>query len=333
MLRQKAELSERERERADRFILSGETNGEFINSFMYLEYHPTGRFIDDSIVVTDSGSGDVVGCMMAVQKDRDTVVSHSGTTFAGPVMSRRAGIKQKEEILDCMLHYYESKYKEIHIRLAPGCYSIQPNDTIPYLLLRRGFSFDMMALANVVNISDIRTEDDVLRLFKSGRRNHVKKALKEGKFYVEKDEIPADIWNHMDENLRKKFESRTTHTLEEIKDLQTKFPENIRPFSVYTENNEYGAFALVFCFKNVFHTQYLDVNYELSGSYPNLFLTYKLIMEARRLHYRYISFGSSTEDCGRILNYGLYNYKDGYGGGDIILPLYVKGENHGNKRR
>ena len=50
----------------------------------------------------------------------------------------------------------------------------------------------------------------------------------------------------------------------------------------------------------------------------------ELIKTARELGYRYFSFGASTEDGGDILNYGLYEYKAEYGGGDIILPVYTK---------
>lgn len=40
--------------------------------------------------------------------------------------------------------------------------------------------------------------------------------------------------------------------------------------------------------------------------------------------YCYFSFGASTEQEGEILNQGLYHYKAGYGGGDILLPVYTK---------
>jgi len=93
---------------------------------------------------------------------------------------------------------------------------------------------------------------------------------------------------------------------------------------VETREGEYGAFALVYCFKNVFHTQYLDLNYRFSKQMPNLMLISKLILKARELGYSYFSFGASTEDSGNILNYSLFRYKAEYGGGSILLPLYTK---------
>ena len=91
-----------------------------------------------------------------------------------------------------------------------------------------------------------------------------------------------------------------------------------------TADGIYGAFGLIYLFKNVFHTQYLDLNYDYSTHYPNLLLITELIWEARRLGYRWFSFGASTESGGQVMNEGLYEYKAAYGGGDILLPVFTK---------
>ena len=323
-IKKKETLSEKEKKKTDEFILKESVNGEFINTCLFLDYHPSGRFVDDSIVVWETNSGAVVGCMMAAQTEEGEVVSHPGTTFAGPVVDSKSDIQTKEEILGVILHYYESKYKKIELKLLPGCYSLQPNDTLSYFLLRRGYIFGMTALANIVNLTKIKEDEEIMHLFTSGRRNHVKKAIKEKRFYFKEErEVVPKVWMHMNENLATKFHSSTTHTLNEINDLRERFPDRILPFYVYTNEQEYGAFALVFCFKNVFHTQYLDVNYKLSSSYPNLYLIYMLMKEACARKYSFISFGASTENRGQSVNYGLYHYKNGYGGGDLVLPVYT----------
>lgn len=318
-------LSEKQLKKVDEFILSERTNGEFINTIEYLSYHKN-KFIEDSIIVWDEKSGNVLGVLLAtVDKEEQKIISHVGTTFAGPILEQKRNIHEKEEVLNIMLEYYEKRYKGIELRLVPSIYSFQPDYTIDYFLLKREYTYGMKALANVINISLVNDEQDVLQLFNANRRNHVKKAIKENKFHFKmKNEIDRKVWENMNQNLQEKFNSKTTHTYEEIEELQKKFPKQILPFYTYTKDEKYGAFALVFCFKNVFHTQYLDVNYELSNSYPNLLLIYNLIMYARHIGYDKFSFGASTEDNGKVLNYGLYNYKAGYGGGNIILPKFER---------
>ncbi len=311
-------------EKIDAFIMDDNTNGEFISTWKYLSYHK-GRFLEDSIVVLEKESQFIRGVMMAsVDVDHQKIISHAGTTFAGPVISKKTEIALKEEILDKMFSYYEEKYQRIELKLIPPCYTFHPYQEIDYFLLKRGFSYGITALANVIHISQICTMEDVLTLCNSRRRNQIKKTVLEDLFQLKEKELDKSVWEHMNQNLQRKYQSHTTHTFDEINELANKFPDQIRAFYMETREGEYGAFALVYCFKNVFHTQYLDLNYRFSKQMPNLMLISKLILKARELGYSYFSFGASTEDSGNILNYSLFRYKAEYGGGSILLPLYTK---------
>lgn len=327
LLKKRVELSQREKELVDAFIMKQSTNGEFINSLHFLEYHPNNRFCDDSIVLFDSGSKTVRAVMMAAKKVGvdDIIVSHPGTTFAGPIIDRKMEINEIERIVNQLLDYYEEKYRVIELKLSPIQYATQPIGTLDYILLKRGYKYGMTGLSNIIDLSGIRKEEDILQLFGSKRRNQVRKVIREELFEFKEDNIIRDeVWSFIDKNLREKFQAKATHSLKEIRELRNRFPENIIPYYVDSKDGRYGAFALVFRYKNVFHTQYLDVNYEFTGKYPNLYLIFQLIKEAKGMGDRFFSFGVSTERGGEYLNYGLYHYKAGYGGGDIVMPLYTK---------
>lgn len=324
-IKRKKDLTEKEIVKIDQFILRESTTGEFINTFNYLNYHPEGRFCDDSIVVVDHGSGEIRGVMLAAFVEREGVISHPGTTFAGPIIDRNAKLEVIENTMELMLEYYENRYQNITIRKIPDYYTKQPFYMIDYILLRKGYSYGMSAMANIINIGEIISESDILTLFDSKKRNQVRKAVKEQQFvFKAEDGIRDDVWDNMNVTLQDKFQANTTHTLDEIKELIHCFPEHIKTYYVDTVEGEYGAFAVVFLFKNVFHTQYLDVNYKCTERYPNLFLILQLVKKARDMGYGYFSFGSSTEDNGTTLNRGLYHYKAGYGGGELLLPVYKK---------
>lgn len=320
--------SAEEKKNLDSFILDKKTNGEFINSIRYLSYHPLERFSDDSIVLMDAESNSVQGVMMAAYKyeDKNTIISHPGTTFAGPVLRRNCSIADKETIINSMLGYYEARYKKIIIKPLPALFAEQPTGCIDFWLLRRGYQYEMIGLSNVVNIAKIDNENDILSLYDSAKRNQTRKVLKKQIFSLEvsDEEIDQDIWRRMADNLEKKHHVKITHAYDEIVDLYNRFPEKIHPCYVRTKDKDYGAFALVYKFKNVFHTQYLDTNYDYTGDYPNLLLIFELIKQARHEGYNWLSFGISTENGGQYLNYGLYNYKAGYGGGDIVVSALSK---------
>lgn len=313
--------------KADEFICNEDTNGEFINSLYYLSYHPQGKFLDDSVAVMDTGSQEIKGlCIAARLPGQDErIISHPGTTFSGLILNRKIGIKEVEEIITLLLSYYEKKYREIEIRLRPTIYDVQPMEMIPYFLLRKGYQCGMMGLANLISLSGIRTEDDQFHLYDSKRRNQVRKAIKTENFvFREEPQVPRQYWEHMNENLIKKYHSHTTHSFEEIVCLKKRFPDKIRIYSVCKKTGEYGAFGVIYKFKKVFHTQYLDLNYVIAPEYPHLFLIHRLIEQATKQGYHYFSFGASTEERGEHLNSGLFHYKEGYGGGSILLPVFIK---------
>lgn len=319
------EADEALREKIDIFIENNRTTGEFINTVKYLSYHPADRFTDDSVVVVETGSMTIKGVMMAAESREDSriLVSHPGTTFAGPVVENGEKIRATFEILELIFDYYEAKYEEIQVRLVPSVYMGQACERVEYFLQRRGYLCRMNGLANLISLHLVKTNDDILSLCKAKKRNHIRKAMKEEKFIVQKSaEIRKDVWMNMNQNLSDKFSAKTTHTYEEMIDLQKRFPDRIIPYYALTEAGDYGAFALIYKFKNVYHTQYLDLNYKYSGSYPNLLLLFSLIEKAVNEKYSVFSFGVSTENGGQILNEGLFEYKAGYGGGEILLKAY-----------
>lgn len=239
-------------------------------------------------------------------------------------MSEKTDIKSARTILDMILSYYEEKYDKIEIRLRPGIYDSQPLDWISYLMMRRNYSYQVMGLANAVNLTDMGIDSDIWDFFSSGRRNHLKKVLKDERYHIKENFVPSEeIWNNLNRNLREKFNSSSTHTYEEIVRLGQMFPGKIHAYWAEQTDGEYGAFALGYCFKKVFHTQYLDLNYAHSSEYPHLYLIYELMKIAKSDGYSYFSFGASTEKRGEVLNEGLYQYKNGYGGGAVLLPVMI----------
>lgn len=318
---------EKETSKIDRFIMDCNTNGEFINTVKYLSYHPPGRFCEDSVYVEDVDSGAIKCVLMSAstKDDIDIIISHPGTTFAGLIFNSRDSIGEMVKAVDLIEKYYKTNYKKIVLRTSPAYYRNQPDQKIDYMLMKKGYEAGLTALVNIIDLSKINKEVEIFELYNCRKRNQVRKTIKENNFsFMEKENIPREIWGNINLNLQRKFDTKSTHAFSEIIKLKRMFPENIIPYATYKSNGEYGAFSLVYKFKNVFHTQYLDMNYDLSRENANYFLLHNLILEAMREGYKYFSFGASTEKGGEYLNEGLFRFKSGFGGGTILLPQYIK---------
>lgn len=321
------DLNKTDQEKVDQFILDKSSTGEFINTIKYLSYHPEDRFIDDSIIIKDLKNEEIKSVVMACtsHEDKNTIFSHLGTTFSGPVFKHTQNYTEIKAILELILKYYESKYSKIEFRTPPSIYPSQPVGDLPYLLLKKGFEFGYISLLNIIDLSDIKNEEELIKTYNARRRNHIRGFMKQTDYeFIIKDKIEEEIWINMNHNLKSKHNVCSTHTLIEINELKSKMPKQISVYKIQKSSGEYGAFALVYKFKNVFHAQYTSVNPKLLEERPNVLLIHELIKQAINEGYRYFSFGSSTEDEGEYLNEGLYDFKKGFGGGRILQPVYRK---------
>jgi len=321
-------IDEMAMERWDEFILSPTTNGEFINTHRYLSYHPEGRFVDKSVGIIDGQSGNILCVFPAVQGNNDSVVSHMGTSFAGPIFDLfKSSVFDLLSYMDLIeKHYYSLGFKSLEVRISPGVFSKLHREDVFWAFWKRGYCLQGISLGNIVDLSMFNNEEELFRIYESKRRNQVRKSLRDGGFSLFKVEMmPESLWESLERNLSRKFATSPTHTLKEIQDLINRFPDRIEVlYSEEADSDLYGAMAVVYKFKQVFHTQYLDMNYELSSTYPNLYLIHKLLLEAKYEGFKWLSFGPSTENWGEKINEGLFNYKKQFGSCTCMYPRFVK---------
>lgn len=313
--------------RVDEFILDKNSTGEFINTINYLSYHPVDRFIDDSIVILDESSGEIKCVVMAasIKDDPKTVISHPGTTFSGPIFKGNQLMQEVEVIVDLILNYYELRYSTIDFKLQPTIYSTQPVEEIAYLLMKKGFNYRFTALANVINLAGLRNEEDIFKGYQPRKRSQIRKIIRNTTYTMKiYDSIDEELWCALNSTLEERYKVLAVHTFEEITDLKSRFPKHIIPYVAFRGDGDFGAFALVFKFKNVFHTQYLYLNYQLKNEHPNTLLNHQLIKTALEEGFTFFSFGASTESGGEVINQGLSHFKKKFGGGRILLPLMRK---------
>ena len=111
------------------------------------------------------------------------------------------------------------------------------------------------------------------------------------------------------------------HSLEEILLLHKRFQNDICFVSALVDGRVEAGLVL-FQTPLVTHAQYIASS-EVGYSINALDLLFEYCIEkAETQERRYFDFGISTEDDGRTLNKGLYNYKSEFGAGGCVHEFY-----------
>jgi hypothetical protein len=122
------------------------------------------------------------------------------------------------------------------------------------------------------------------------------------------------------DSLQKRHNVKPVHTLEEIKLLASRFPENIKLFASF-QDGAMLAGIVIYESRNVAHIQYAANSPKGWDIGAQDIIEDYLIRE----HYKnkkYFDFGISTEKMGRLLNLGLIRRKENFSASAIMYDTY-----------
>lgn len=296
------------REDWDTFV-AGAKNAVFLFNRAYQDYHAE-RFQDHSYVIRSRGRP--VALFPASVAD-GIVSSHGGLSFGGVLTDSRMSQGLMMEVVDTLVGRLRADgARRLVYKASPGYYHDLPSDEDLYALHRHGA---------VLYRRDVNT---VLRPrahppFQERRGRAVKKARNTG-VVVEESTAYEAFWEILASVLVSRHQVRPVHTVEEMRLLQSRFPENIRLFTAVKEGVVLAG-ALVYVHRRVVHTQYLASSEE-GRAHGALDLVIAELITRVFAEKDWMSFGISTESGGEVLNPGLTEYKEGFGGRSVMHDWY-----------
>ncbi|WP_353083834.1 GNAT family N-acetyltransferase [Flavobacterium sp.] len=291
-------------------FISVAKNATFLFYRNFMDYH-SDRFKDYSLMVFD---GDKLIAVVPANRIEDTVYSHQGLTYGGLILNNKAKLSAVISIFKNVLQFLnENSIEKLIVKTIPTIYTDYFSDELEYCLfilkakLYRRDALSVLDLTKKIVIDSNRMEG-----VKRGFKNEL----------VVKEETSFDLfWNEiLVPNLATKHNAKPVHTLSEITKLKNLFPNNIRQFNVY-KNEELLGGTTVFVNKKVVHSQYIsgNVTKNVSGSLD--FLHHHLIKEVFK-EYHYHDFGICNEYDGRKINKGLLFWKESFGAKTVIQNFY-----------
>ncbi len=312
----------------DEFVERTSINGTFLQSRRFLNYHPKDRFRDFSLIIEDS-KGHIAAvcpaCMIDENGERK-FISHMGSTFGGLIISPKHYYAYKIiEIIQCVEGYLKgNNITYIELRITPDLFALKNSALLEYCLFYCGYQ-EFCELSTYVDFSHYK--ESILSNFEQGKRTNVHNCIKEGLSYrkIESTKELSTFYELLCKNLLK-YKAKPVHLISELLDLKRNRLQEETDFYGVFNGNEMIAGAMMFYFHrtNVAHTQYLCAEPQLHTLSPMTYLYFAMIKEMKEQGFSKISFGISTEDKGKTLNYGLTRSKEAYGGEHCINRKFCK---------
>jgi hypothetical protein len=289
-------------------IVRRSKNGDFLHCRDYIEYHAH-RFDEASLLFwRDRKAIAVFPC----NREGDKIVSHGGLTYAGLIYGSELHATDVLSLMQAAVrHFRDAGATTLIYKATPHIFHRYPAEEDLYALWRLGARLSRRDLSSAVLLP-------VRPRLSDSRKNTVRKAAKSGVTLEEPIEIGP--FHELLTQVLAKFDARPVHSLEELRLLKHRFPQQIRLFCAMLERKLLAG-SVVYDFDRTVHTQYLATS-EAGRELGALDFLITNLIEQRYADRTYFSFGISTVQQGRQLNEGLMFQKEGFGARSIVHDFY-----------
>ena len=291
-------------------FVSASKNGTFLFDRRFMDYH-SDRFSDHSLMCYREGR---LYALLPANEKGDTLVSHGGLTYGGLVTDSRCSAKGVLDTFTAINDYLRRQaIRRVVYKAIPWIYHQLPAEE------------DLYALTAVCHarliIRDISSAIVGTRRLKftESRRSGLRKALKAGLRICESDDVDA-FWHILNDNLTQKYAVRPVHTADELRLLQSRFPDHIKLWLVLDGDKPVGG-TLLFLTPQVLHTQYISAT-PYGKQHGAIDLLFDHLINNVYADYPYIDFGKSTVSDSADLNEQLIFQKEGFGARAVCYDTY-----------
>lgn len=297
--------------RWDEFVRCS-SNGTFLHLRGYMDYH-SDRFADCSLLAFDDKSRLVA--ILPANIEGATLWSHKGLTYGGWIVGRRHFATQTMlEVWDAAMEWMRSiGITELIYKSIPHIYHRYPSEDDIYALFRLGASVCSCQISSAIPLWQPVLANETSRQL-------VRKSS-DSEFIIGREYDFESFMAVLSDRLSDRYGAAPVHSLDEIRMLADRFPDNIR---LYTARDATGAMlagTIVYLTDTAVHTQYIATTGEGRGKgvFPAIV---EHILNHECGGRQWLDFGTSCEDSGRCLNAGLNAQKYGLGGRPVAYTAY-----------
>jgi hypothetical protein len=298
-------------------------NGTLFHQRRFLAYHAEGRFLDESLLLyRDDRLVAVYPAAIDTLDGECWSVSHPGSTYGGPVVPPEASLADVTDVMGAIVeHNARHGMTGLRMRLSEQAFRQLPSDEIEFVLWTMGFQPVAAELSTTIPLAD--GADAARARYRSDTGRSVRAAARNGVCVDWSDDYQG-FWAILEENLQR-HGARPTHTLAEMARLRELCGDDRIRLAAGSVGGELVAGVLVFVANPaVFHAFYIAQDYAHQQSRALSAVIDFLVGWGASTGYRWFNLGISTEARGRVVNWGLFRFKEGFGGSGFNRITYAR---------
>lgn len=291
------------------FFVDSAKNSTFMFKRDYMDYHKD-RFYDYSLMFYDNNK--LIAIFPASLHGKE-IRSHGGLSYGGIISDSKMTVQRMLDIFDTMKSYLQiCDIKRIIYKRVPSIYYSYPSDEDLYALFINGANLYRRDISTTIYLSDkIR--------FNERRRRNLKKAIKSN-VSLQKDNKNYNEFVLLLSDILKTHNAVPVHSLVEITNLASSFPDNIKLFTAHKDKKIISG-VVIYETKFVAHAQYIASSM-IGRDIGGLDFIFDYLINNYYREKKYFDFGISTENEGKYLNQGLVSQKQEFGGRGTIHDFY-----------
>ncbi len=286
-------------------------NGTFLFDRGYMDYHAD-RFQDHSLIVKNEEGQPLA--LLPGHVDETTLSSHDGLSFGGMIVAPQTTAIHFLHAFEAVLKYLQAAgIKTLNYKCVPHIYHRQSSDDDRYAFHLLGAQRTRCDVLSVVTRSD--------PLPYQGRRKRGIKKAEHARVTIQDDQDFSSYWGLLTETLATRHGAEPVHSLDEMRLLAERFPENIQLTTARSKEGEMLAGVVLYLSDCVTHCQYIAAS-EQGRELHALDLLFDMLICDASADATYFDFGSSHEEAGRFINRGLIEQKEGFGARSVVAERY-----------
>ena len=299
-------------------------NGTIFHNRFFLSYHLDRKFLDHSLLFFNKKElMAVFPAVKQIENNKTIIYSHPGASYGGFV------IKNKLEfaIIDCIINELtkyckDNNFQSIFLINTPDIYFNKSDQSLEYLLQWHGYRQKEIYISHVVNLET----ENLYCLLKKRKKRYLNNAINEmNLFFLESDDFDG-FYDLLIIN-KKKYSTRPTHSLKELKYLKKLLPKSIKLILTKKNNLIIGGTLLFLLNKKISLVFYNIIDEKFRNTQLASFQLFNCMKITKNLGLKIIDFGvSHTPELKNPYapKKSLIKFKEQFGARGVIRTAYQK---------